>query len=260
MTDEFTACISDAIAFGQKNELGSADLGRHGGCQILGLEIEQLAGRRIAERREQHDFALFEPRSNGLVIDIAHQPGEQQIDAIDDAGRTRQYEITARNAATGGRQRPATTTERECRLDIEAHGTDYFAHFLHGRSIADTQCPDRARRDAARGETLLDLRTRAEHHHQANTDRRQQQQVADQIGEAGIGHRLAAEIDHEGLGTVLVKIGRHLAQPGDHGFPFQTRTLLGHRSIILARRAKSIGDILAILPPCNSRHARLGRS
>jgi hypothetical protein len=56
-------------------------------CDFLDGEVEDLAGGRISDGRDQHDVAVVEPLLDRLGVDAPHFARKLHVDAVDDAHR-----------------------------------------------------------------------------------------------------------------------------------------------------------------------------
>jgi len=196
--------------------------GRTGGNVFAG-EVEDLPGRRITQRREQHDGALVQQSADALAVDTAHLSGVMQVDAIEHADRPRGNEVATGHAQPRALHRRGSHVHRQACLEGDAQLPDRVDHAFHGRRIGDAQVAVEAWLDASRGQARLDLRTRAEHQHQAHAEAVQQHQVVDDVGEVGMLQAIARQHDDEGAVTVRIDVGRGVAKPGDvvvHGKAF----------------------------------------
>ncbi len=101
----------------------------------------------------------------------------------------------------------AGQTHGEQGFDLDPHGAGGLFHTGQGGLIRHPQAIDILHLHLAGIEAFLDLRSGAMHQHQPDAQAVQQGQVMDQIGKTGIGHRLAAQADHEGAVPVGVDIG-----------------------------------------------------
>jgi hypothetical protein len=73
------------------------DRGRRG--HVFHRQVEHFAGRREAERREQHQVVFgLQDRVDLLGRDLAGDAGQFEVDAVDHAERARDDEVTGDDA------------------------------------------------------------------------------------------------------------------------------------------------------------------
>jgi len=89
-------------------------------------------------------------------------------------------------------RRPCPSTAA---LPARCASADRIDHAFQRRRIGDAQVTVIARLDAARRQSRLDLRPRAERQHQAHAEAVQQHQVVDDVGEVGMLQAVARQHD-----------------------------------------------------------------
>ncbi len=138
-----------------------------------------------------------------------------QVDTVEHANRSRGDEVAAGHAQPRALHRRGGHVHRQPRFQRDAHLSDRIDHAFQRRRIGDAQVAVIARLDAARRQSRLDLRPRAERQHQAHAKAVQQHQVVDDVGEIGMLQAVARQHDDEGAVAVRIDVGRGVAKPGD---------------------------------------------
>jgi hypothetical protein len=128
------------------------------GGDFFQRQVEDLARRRVAERRDQHDVAVVEARLHGLGVDAPHFAREQHVDTLAHAQRLGGDEIAGRDADAGARHRRVGDAERQEGLDARANLAVGFEHAVHRLGIGDAQAERVAALDPLLLENGLDLR------------------------------------------------------------------------------------------------------
>ena len=189
--------------------------GRRGG-HVFERQIENLAGRRITDRRQQHEFVVVEPVADARRINLAHLTGVQQINTVDHTDRLGRHEVAAGDTDVRTGHRRIRQAHRQQRLDLDAHAPARLFGARQRNVIGDTQAVDETRAVFELLQPRLDLRPRAMHQHETHADASQQVQVMNQRDElrAVIDH-LAAESNDEGAPAKRVHIRRRGAEPSD---------------------------------------------
>ena len=187
------------------------DLGR----DFLEREIEDLAGGRVAERRDQHDVAVVETLADRVGVDAAHLAGQEHVDAVDDAHRLRRDEVARRHTDARAGHRRVRDAKRQQGLDPAPHLASRLEHAVHRLGIGDPQPECIPAFDVLLGENRLDLRARAVDDDEMHTEAVQQVQVVDDAEERLVSDHLAAECDDERLAAERVDVGRGQPDPLD---------------------------------------------
>jgi hypothetical protein len=76
---QFAVLVSNLVGAEQQQLVGTQVDGGAGGDVFAG-QVEDLAGRRVAQRRQQHDGALVEQAVDAFAVDPAHFAGVVVID------------------------------------------------------------------------------------------------------------------------------------------------------------------------------------
>ena len=206
-----------AHAFGlhQEDELvrghADGDLGR----DLFQRQVEDLAGGRVAERRDQHDVAIVQTRPHRVGVDAAHLARELHVGAVAHAQRLGGDEIAGGNADARAGHRRVGDSEGEQRLDARAHLAVGFEHAVHGLGVGDAQAGRVAALDVLLRENGLDLRPRAVDDDQVHAEAVQEVEVVDDAEKRVVGDDFASERDDEGLAAKRVDIRRRRADPLD---------------------------------------------
>ncbi|CAM5620330.1 hypothetical protein SSTU70S_01056 [Stutzerimonas stutzeri] len=198
-----------------KHQLVGLQIDGGAGGDVLTREVENLAGRRVAQRRQQHDGALVEQAADALAVDAPHLAGVVQVDPVEHADRSRGDEVAAGHAQPRALHRRGGHVHRQPRFQRDAHLPDRIDHAFQRRCVGDAQVTVIARLDAARRQARLDLRARAERQHQTHAEAVQQHQVVDDVGEVGMLQAVARQHDDEGAVAVRIDVRRGVAKPGD---------------------------------------------
>ena len=208
-------------------------------------QIEDLAGRRIAQRRNQHDIAVVEPLADRLDIDAAHFACPLHVDAVEHADRLRRKEVASDDAYPRARHRRIGDTQRQQGLDSAARVTGAFEHAIERLGVGDAQAAIVATGDVLLLEDGLDLRSRSVHDDQPDAQALQQVEIVDDAEEGVVGDDFSAERDDEGLAAKRVNIGRCGTDPL-HECPRRRRMggrtagrEMGHRCVVARRIGES---------------------
>ncbi len=197
----------------ERDQLVGAERDRDVGREFFARQIERFTGRRVAERRQQHDATLVQHLMDAFAVDAPHATGEQVVDAVDDAERPRGDEIARQHVNLGVVQRRVRQTHREQSLDAHAHARNRRFDLLDRRLIGDAAMIVETRRQSGRGNRRVDLRSRTVHEHDAHTEHRQQREVVHDVRDVVVHDRIAAEQDDEGLVPVRADVRRRVAEP-----------------------------------------------
>jgi hypothetical protein len=213
--DQRALGIHQPRAVAQVDQLVGLDRDRDGLRHFFPRQVEDFAGRRGADRGDQHHVLLRQVGLDFLGDHLAHGAGVLEVDAIDHADRPRGDEIAAGDAQESAGHRRVGQALREQRLDLDAGHAHGALDAFQRLGIGDAQALVEARRQAARLHLGVDLRPRAMHQHQADAHAVEQRDVVDQrLRGTGLEH-FAAEGDDEGTTAKGVDVGRRLAHPGD---------------------------------------------
>ena len=123
----------------QKNQFVGVQCHRSGSGNVLKREIENLACRRIADRREQYQFVVIQTIADTDRVDLAHFTGVHQINTVEYANRLGGDEITARHTDIGARHRRIRQSHRQQRLDLHAHAPAGLFRARQGDIVGDPQ-------------------------------------------------------------------------------------------------------------------------
>ena len=205
---ELPPAVAHALGFHQEDELVRAEADGDLRRDFLQRQVEDLAGRRVAERRDQHDVAVVEALADRIGVDAAHLARQLHVDAVDDAERLRGDEVARRHADARARHRRVGDAEREQRLDPAPHLAAGLEHAVHRLGVGDAQSERVAALDVLLREDRLDLRPRAVHDDDAHAEAVQQVQVVDDAEERLVGDDLAAERDDERPAAKRVDVRR----------------------------------------------------
>ena len=206
-----------AHAFGlhQEDELVRGHPDRDLGRDLFQRQVEDLAGGRVAERRDEDDVAVVETRPHRLGVDAAHLARELHVDTVAHAQRLGGDEIAGGNADARTRHRRVGDPEREQRLDARADLAVRFEHAVHRLGVGDAQAERVTALDALLLENGLDLRPRAMDDDEMHAEAVQQIQVVDDAEKRVVRDDFAAEGDDERLAAERVDIRRRRADPLD---------------------------------------------
>ena len=180
---------------------------------FLQREVEDLAGRRVAERRNEHDVAVVEALSHRLDVDAPDFAGPLHVDAVEHADRLGGDEVAADDADARAGHRRVGDAERQQRLDAAARMAGAFEHAVERLGVGDAQAAVVAAGDVLLLEYRLDLRTRAMHDDQPDAEAVQQVEVVDDAEKRVVGDDFAAEGDDERLAAQRVNVRRGRTDP-----------------------------------------------
>jgi hypothetical protein len=183
------------------------------GGNLLDGEVEDLAGGRIADGREQHDVAVLEALMDRLGVDATHLAAELHVDAVDDAHRLGGEIVAARHAVARAGHRRAGEPERQERLDARAHLAGGLEHAIHRVGIGDAHAVRVMALVALLLEDGLDLRTAAMRDDQVDAEAVQQIQIVHDAQEGVVRDDLSAEGDDERLPAKGVHVRRRGPDP-----------------------------------------------
>ena len=206
---------NDARRVHQENQLFGfqRDRGRH--RDVLERQIENLAGWRITERRQQDELVVIEAIAYASDIDLAHLTGMHEINTLDNPDRLGGHKIAARHADVGARHRRIGQCNRQQCLDLYAHAAARLFRARQSDIVGDAQAPHETRAVFQFFQARLDLRPRAMHQHQAHAQARQQIQIVYEREKPRIRHDLAAKRDDEGAAAKRVYVRRGGTEPFD---------------------------------------------
>ena len=221
------ALVRHALGVHQENQLVGRQFDRSLGGDVFQAEVENFAGRRIADGRQQHDVVLVEAPPDRGRIDLADFARVQQIDAVAHAQRLCGDKIARGHPDIGARHRRVGQPQRQQRLDLDPHGAGGFLDARQRGIVGDAQAIDVADGGAVFGQPRFDLRPHAMHQHQPHAQAVQQVDVMRQLDEPAVRHQFAAKGDDESLAAKPVNVGRGGAKPVDEiGGVFQRFNLI----------------------------------
>ncbi len=210
-----TAGIDHPVSVHQEDEFVGTDRGGSGCSDVLHREVEDLPGRRVAQRRQQDDLFVAQAVIDCHCVDFAHPTGELQIHALDDPNRLRSHEVAAGDADVGTRHRCVGQSHGQRRLQLAAHLADRLFHALERRRVGDPQITDVAPLELRPHHAPLDMRPHAVDDHEAYAEALQQVEVVHQTGEGVAVDHVATEGDNEHFAAKRVDVGRGRAKPID---------------------------------------------
>ncbi len=216
--DRPAAPIGQSLALDQRDELVGADRHGHRARDVGRVQVEDLARRRVADRRYQHDRARVEPLADCVGVDAAHLARVLVVHALAHAERLGGDEVAGRDAYARARHRRVREAHREQGLDLDAHGTGRFLHAGERGLVGDAQAVDVADLRAPQVQPLLDLRPRAVDEDEAYAEPVQDRKVVDEFLEGAVRHGLATADDDERAAAVGVDVRGCLAEEIDEGF------------------------------------------
>ena len=205
---ELPPAVAHAVRVHQEDELRRLQPHRDLRGDFLDGEVEDLAGGRIADRRNQHDVAVVETLLDRLGVDAAHFAGELHVDAVDHAHRLGREVVAARHAVARAGHRRIGKAERQQRLDARAHLARGLEHAVHRVDVGDAHAVRIAARNALRREDRLDLRPAAVHDDEPDAEAVQQVEIVDHAQEFVVGDHFAAERDDERPAAERVHVRR----------------------------------------------------
>ena len=235
--------LVDAGDLGDEEELVGLQRDRRAGGDVFHRQVERLAGRREAERREQQHRADVDRAPDRRRVDLAHDAAVHEVDAVDDADRLRRQEVARDDAHDRVGHRRVRQALRERRLDLEAQLAGRLLGAVERDLVGDAQAVAVARRVALRAQLLVDLRPKAVHQDDLDAHRLQDRQVLRERGELAGGDQLAGDRDHEGLAVVGVDVRRDRAEPRHEGVredEIQAAAVDDKAVAILARARESL--------------------
>ena len=211
--DHFALAVGGQ-AVGVDEELVGLEAHRHALGHVLPGKVEDFAGGRVAERRDEDHLARVQAPRDPSGVDLAYGAGELEIDAVAHADRLRGDVVARGDADLRARHGRVRQPLREQRLDLDAQHAGGFLHRLQRPLVGDAQPVHVARAYAARLELGLDLGPSAVHQREPDAERGQDADVVDEAREASaLREHLAAEGDDEGAAAKGVQIRRDLAEP-----------------------------------------------
>ena len=209
--------LADARHLGDEQQLVGLQGDRRARRDVFHRQVERLAGRREAERREQQHRADVDRAPDRRRVDLADDAAVHEVDAVDDADRPRGQEVARDDADDGVGHRRVRQALRERRLDLEAQLAGGLLGAVERDRVGDAHAVAVARLVALRAQLLVDLRPKAVHEDELDAHRLQDRQVLGERGELAGGDQLAGDRDHEGLAVVGVDVRRHGAEPRHEG-------------------------------------------
>ena len=212
---QLPTAVPYAVGIHEEDELDGVHPDRNLRGDFLDGEVEDFAGGRIAERRNQHDVAVVEPLLDRFGVDAAHFTGQLHVDAVDDAHRLRGEVVAAGDPVAGTGHRRIREAEREKRLDARTYLAGGFEDAVHGVGIGHADAVRVAARDVLLRQNGLDLRAAAVRDDQPDPEAVQQVEIVNDAEKRVVGHHFAAERDDERLAAERVDIRRRRANPVD---------------------------------------------
>ena len=95
---QFAVFVDQAELGAEQQQLVRAQINRGAGGDVFAGKVENLTGRRVAQRRQQHDRTLVEQAVDALAVDPTHFAGVVIVDAFQHADRPRRDEVAAGHA------------------------------------------------------------------------------------------------------------------------------------------------------------------
>ncbi|MNQ26856.1 hypothetical protein D3C85_401020 [compost metagenome] len=111
------------------------------------------------------------------------------------------------------RHRRVGQTLAERRLDVQADFAGGFLGAFERGGVGGGQASVELMGEPLQAQLLIDLRARAVHQHQPDSQRRQQGQVLNQRIQRARLHKFAAKRHHEGLASERMHIGGDISEP-----------------------------------------------
>ena len=230
------AVLIDQTGIGaEQQQFVGAQIDGGAGGDVFAGQVEDLAGGRIPQRRQQHDRALIQQAVDALAVDPAHFAGVVVVHAFKHADWPCGDQVAAGHAQARALHRRGRHVHGQARLDGNTQMAHRVDHTLQRRSIGDAQAFVVSRGKAACLKAGFDLRARAMHQHQAHTQAVKQHQVVDDIAEVGVVHTIAGQHDHKGAVAVGVDVGRSVTKPID---------VFGHNTWACNKKQPNKGSIV----------------
>ena len=131
--------LADAGDLGDEQQLVGLQGDRRARRDVFHRQVERLAGRREAERREQQHRADVDRAPDRRRVDLADDAAVHEVDAVDDADRPRRQEVARDDADDRVGHRRVRQALRERRLDLEAQLAGGFLGAVERDRVGDAQ-------------------------------------------------------------------------------------------------------------------------
>jgi hypothetical protein len=204
--EQRAAVAAHTVDLGEQDQLVRLDRRGHRAGHVFHRQIERLAGRRKTERRDQHDRAVRKHETDRIGVDLAHEPGQFVVDAVDNAERARSDKIAADDAHLRMRHRRRGQALRKRSFDVEPDLAGRLLRAFERRAVGDTDVGVKACSDAFEGELRLHLRSRTVNQHQPDPHRVEQRQILHQRGQCAGFDQAARKGNHERATAVRVHV------------------------------------------------------
>ncbi len=158
---------------------------------------------------------VLQDRVDRFVRDLAHDAGQFQIDAIDDAHRTCGDEVAGDDADRSMRHRRVRQALAERGFDIEAQFAGGFLRAFQRGGVGDAHAVVESRLDLPQCQLFRHLRARAVHDHDLDAQRVQQRQILRQDRQCAGSDQFARKGDDERPAAESVNVRRDGTQPLD---------------------------------------------
>ena len=215
--DQRPVLVGDPGLLDQEDQLVRLQRDGGGAGHVRGAEIEDLAGGRVADGRQQGDRPRVQALDQGLAVDPAHHPGVLVVHPVEHAEGLGGDEVAGGDRDAHPGHGGVGEPHGEQGLDLHPGHPGRLLDAGERGVVGDAQAVDIAQIDLALLEPRLDLGPRPMDQDQPHPEPVEQGDVVDQVREARVGHRLAAEGDDEGAAPVGMDVGGGLADPVDEG-------------------------------------------
>ncbi len=185
------------------------------GRDVFAGQVEDLARRRVAQRRQQDDGALVEQAVDALAVDPAHFAGVVVVDAFQHADGPCGDQVARGHPQARALHRRGRHVHRQARLDGDAQLPDRVDHAFQRGRIGDAQAVMVMGTQATGFQAAFDLRAGTVDQHQAHPEAVQQHEVVDDIAEVGVLDPVPRKHDHESAVPVGIDVRRSMTQPID---------------------------------------------
>lgn len=147
LLEQAARLVAHAVDVGDQDQLVGLQRGGDAAGSVFHRQVERFASRREAEWRRQYDRVASQRVLDCVGVDLAHDAGEHEIHAFEDADRTRGDEVAADHTDLGVAHRRVRQSLRERGLDVEP---DFARRFLGAASasasVTRIPCAKRASR------------------------------------------------------------------------------------------------------------------
>ena len=205
---ELAAVVVQPGRLSQQNQFIRLERHRDMLGDLRGVEIEDLAGAGVSQRRQDHQIAAGEQALDRLAAHAANFTAVIEIHPAAHAQRFRRHQIAGDGGKLDTMQRRVGQPQRELGFEIETVYRGDAFDVIHDLAIGDPAPLDAHRRDTGGFQRGTDLRPDAVDQHDPNAERMQQRQILQQLAASRRRHRFAFHQDDEGLATVGVDVGR----------------------------------------------------